>query len=267
MKLHEAICVVIQTAGTPLKATDIANRVNRLRLYTRGDLQPLPGSQVHARVKNYPGLFVKGPDGIRLTERGVEVARENAPRHEATRREATNTTANGQEAASTGGDTDFPLEMDRFRALGTVGQCMRAGLPRASWLNQGGCYAILSPTDYRLALLSDDAVREHRNVISPWPAERLRKKWVDATRVVYIGLAGKSLRTRLGQLLRHAAGKTNDRGPHKGGEILWQLDGYEAFTIVASPTGPAEPPRTIEARYLGAFRDRHQSWPFANRKG
>lgn len=56
-KLHEAIISVIRSAGHPLSYSEIAHAVNERHLYSRRDGEPVPTSQVSARVKNYPQLF------------------------------------------------------------------------------------------------------------------------------------------------------------------------------------------------------------------
>jgi HB1, ASXL, restriction endonuclease HTH domain len=50
MPLHEAIERVLEDAGKPMHADDIAAEINRRELYSRGDSQPLRGGQVRARV-------------------------------------------------------------------------------------------------------------------------------------------------------------------------------------------------------------------------
>jgi len=59
MKLHNAIEKVLLQHRRPMKASEIAAEVNKQGLYQRGDLQPVPSSQIHARVKNYPAMFKK----------------------------------------------------------------------------------------------------------------------------------------------------------------------------------------------------------------
>ena len=59
MTLHEAIVKVLEEVGRPLSASDIARRVNEKKLYARGDNQPVPSGQIHARVNEYPKLFIK----------------------------------------------------------------------------------------------------------------------------------------------------------------------------------------------------------------
>ncbi len=57
MKLHEAIQEAIRQSGRPLTFTEIAKKINEQGLYTRKDGQPVPASQISARVNNYPELF------------------------------------------------------------------------------------------------------------------------------------------------------------------------------------------------------------------
>ncbi len=56
MTLHEAIVEVLKTKKIS-NAKDIAERINALKLYVRKDGKPVPTSQIHARIKNYPQLF------------------------------------------------------------------------------------------------------------------------------------------------------------------------------------------------------------------
>lgn len=57
MKLHETIQEVLRRSGHPLTFTEIAKQINAQELYTRKDGQPVPASQISARVKSYPQLF------------------------------------------------------------------------------------------------------------------------------------------------------------------------------------------------------------------
>lgn len=99
---------------------------------------------------------------------------------------------------------------------------------------------------------------------------RLEGKWAPDAEVVYIGCAvtrsPRTLRIRIRDLVRHGAGKTTDRRPHRGGEIVWQLDGYEDFVIAWAPTdGPPEP-RSLEAGLIAALETARGQLPFANRQ-
>ena len=57
MTLHEAIQEVIRRSGRPLTFSEIARMINQQKLYSRKDGQPVPASQISARVKNYPQIF------------------------------------------------------------------------------------------------------------------------------------------------------------------------------------------------------------------
>lgn len=57
MKLHETIQEVLRRSGHPLTFTEIAKQINAQELYTRKDGQPVPASQISARVKSYSQLF------------------------------------------------------------------------------------------------------------------------------------------------------------------------------------------------------------------
>lgn len=124
---------------------------------------------------------------------------------------------------------------------------------------------------YFLAFIEPEQAIATGNVISPWSVDRLERKWVPDSDVLYIGLAGsrspRSLRKRLNDLIRHASGRTSDRGPHKGGEIIWQLRNYESFAITAAATDGPPVPRQMETALLDQFMSAHGgSLPFANRQ-
>ena len=56
-KLHETIQEVLRRSRHPLTFTEIAKQINAQELYTRKDGQPVPASQISARVKSYSQLF------------------------------------------------------------------------------------------------------------------------------------------------------------------------------------------------------------------
>jgi len=80
----------------------------------------------------------------------------------------------------------------------------------------------------------------------PWSLEKLKKKWVPGVEVLYVGKASGSgaekhtLRKRLTELIRHSMGKTTEHGPYKGGELLWQLRGYNTSRLVFSDRSAGE---------------------------
>lgn len=59
MTLHEAIEKVLEQKGVGLSASDLADEINKNKLYFREDELPLKGGQVSARVNNYPLWFRK----------------------------------------------------------------------------------------------------------------------------------------------------------------------------------------------------------------
>ncbi|MCB0745949.1 MAG: hypothetical protein KDC90_00665 [Ignavibacteriae bacterium] len=66
MTLHEAIQQVILKTGKPLTAVEIATALNKNSWYTKKDGSPIKSSQIGARVKNYPKLFIKENECIGL---------------------------------------------------------------------------------------------------------------------------------------------------------------------------------------------------------
>jgi hypothetical protein len=91
---------------------------------------------------------------------------------------------------------------------------------------QCGVYVIFAPLGWQPRWLT----RGLENVINPWPAAKLNERWVEDVELIYVGCAGRTpssrnLHKRIGDLLRHGAGRITDRGPHKGGERLWQCRG------------------------------------------
>lgn len=66
MTLHEAIQVVLQNG--PMTASEIASAVNSRQLYQRKDGAPVPSSQIHARIKNYPQYFERCGDRYKNRE-------------------------------------------------------------------------------------------------------------------------------------------------------------------------------------------------------
>jgi len=162
------------------------------------------------------------------------------------------------------------LKKRGFLFLGAIGDLFESGLPALDELKSCGVYAVTIPDDYKVAFVPPDAAVKRGNVLRPWSMENLRAKWVEGVDVVYYGLAGwrsfRSLRRRLRSLMRHGTGKTTTNGPHKGGEILWQLVGCETFGVWAYPTGGPPVPRVIEHELLECFHRKAGKLPFANRQ-
>jgi hypothetical protein len=95
----------------------------------------------------------------------------------------------------------------------------------------------------------------------------LDKAWVNGTTILYIGKAnwGKNedgLRRRLSEYRRFGAGKAVG---HRGGEHIWQLADHAELLVCWKVTDDAEV-TGFESRLIDDFEERHERWPFANRK-
>jgi len=126
---------------------------------------------------------------------------------------------------------------------------------------------LTKPTNYEPEFINPEEATSNGNVINPWEVEKLEKKWVENVDVVYFWIAGirsnRSLKRRLKDLLKHGNGQTTDRGPHKGGEIFWQLKGSQNFSLWILPI---KNPRNNEESYLENFYKQTGQLPFANRQ-
>ncbi|MBR9833501.1 hypothetical protein GYB57_15260 [bacterium] len=69
MTLHEAIQQILIRENGSMRPVELADEINRTKLYTKGDGSPVKSSQIGARVKNYPYLFTKENGFIRLKSR------------------------------------------------------------------------------------------------------------------------------------------------------------------------------------------------------
>jgi type I restriction-modification system DNA methylase subunit len=66
MTLHEAILKVLNDSDRPMSGKEIVDVINRDKLYLRKDNNPVPSSQIYARVNRYPHLFFKNDNLISL---------------------------------------------------------------------------------------------------------------------------------------------------------------------------------------------------------
>jgi len=64
--MHEAMTLVLRDHPDGLPAPEIARLIEQHDLYRRRDGRPAGLGQVHARVHNYPKLFVRDSGRIRL---------------------------------------------------------------------------------------------------------------------------------------------------------------------------------------------------------
>ncbi|MFD7871505.1 GIY-YIG nuclease family protein [Microbacterium sp. NPDC059771] len=65
MLLHDAIADVLQSTGRPMQPVEIAEQINLRGLYSRRDRERVPASQINARIRKHPELFIRTPDGVR----------------------------------------------------------------------------------------------------------------------------------------------------------------------------------------------------------
>lgn len=157
-----------------------------------------------------------------------------------------------------------------FASIGHLDDLLKEGLPDNSDLKKCGVYAITKPKKYKPYYFNEETAKENGNVINPWSIEKLKKKWVLDCDIIYFGLAGRnkprSLKDRLEDLIDHGHGKITDSGPHKGGEILWQLKDQINFEVWILPTGKPPEPRNLELQLNTRFKKLKGKLPFANRQ-
>lgn len=100
------------------------------------------------------------------------------------------------------------------------------------------------------------------------PIELLKKKWVNNTKVIYIGKAGNitgsaTLRSRLRQYLKF--GQDENVG-HWGGRFIWQLEESREL-LICWKVLPNKDPREEEKKQIHDFMQQHEKkLPFANLK-
>ncbi len=66
MTLHEAIIQVLIQAGHPMTTHEIANELNKNKLYQKKDNSLITPFQIHGRTKNYPNLFSRNGTTVSL---------------------------------------------------------------------------------------------------------------------------------------------------------------------------------------------------------
>jgi len=66
MTLHEAIQVVLRETGREMTTIEIANELNKRKLYAKKDDSQITDYQVHGRTKNYPKVFTRNGNRVGL---------------------------------------------------------------------------------------------------------------------------------------------------------------------------------------------------------
>ena len=66
MKIDEAIVYCLATSNRGMRSEQIADMINRQRLYVRKDGNPVTSAQVYRIICMYPQVFVKAEGRIML---------------------------------------------------------------------------------------------------------------------------------------------------------------------------------------------------------
>jgi hypothetical protein len=266
--LHEEILNILHDAGNYMTTSEIAMEVNRRGFYRKRDGSPVTTYQIHGRTRKYPGIFTRSGLQVGLVH-WLQVENDKGEQNLIKDDYIVEATLNISANANDVGKKAY-LNRAGFECLGTIKNLQSGGLPRLQVLDSCGVYAISVPAKYSAIYIHPASALEKGNVICPWPLDRLSEKWVVGAEVLYYGIAGarsnRSLNKRIKDLLSHAYGNTTDRGPHKGGEILWQLKGWHLFSLWVLPTAGPPVPRQTETALLDSFSCRYGRLPFANRR-
>ena len=260
MKLHEAIETVLKEAGHSLRSSEIANRINNLKLYQRGDGNPLPSSQINARVNNYLHLFIKNPDGT-ISLRGYSGFR-TAPRPVEPKVEKSRYADMVKESVS--------IEFDKIEDLKKAGF---SGFLSIAFLKGnhsmipavGGVYMVIRKSSSKPGFLKKGSGGFFKDRDPNVPVSELESNWVEGTCVLYIGKAGgtrssSTLNKRLGQYLRFGDGC---KVGHWGGRYIWQLEDHDDLLLCWKPDVDQEP-EEYETELIDTFRKQYGKRPFAN---
>jgi hypothetical protein len=66
MYLHEALIKILREKKTPMTLKELADQINRKKLYRRKDGKDIETYQISARISNHPELFDRVDGEIRL---------------------------------------------------------------------------------------------------------------------------------------------------------------------------------------------------------
>lgn len=155
-----------------------------------------------------------------------------------------------------------------FISLGCWGKILGGKLPNEPLLENHGVYAVIRNESSNPVFLAAADAQRAGNVTTPFSLELLKARWVVGVHVLYFGAAGvrsdRPLRRRLNDMRRHCLGRTTKKGPHKGGEILWQVRGYRDFELMIMRTVKPLSPRVWECALNNRFLQLCGRLPFAN---
>lgn len=278
MTLHEEIFQILKETGKPLSTAQISDQVNKRKNYIKNDGSEVSPFQIHGRTRNYLKLFLRNKTIVGLKgrdEKLIEKIQYDNPAGGDYRanKEVINYTKHTDEIQNSIYKNvhrkEF-LQSLEFVNIGSIYRLQREGLPKIEELNSSGIYSITKPQNYQPEYFIIEQAKINGNVINPWSIQELAEKWLDDVDILYYGLAGanspRSLKSRLTDLINHSKGLISDRGPHKGGEIIWQLKGFENFEVWILSTNIPPEPRHMEEKLLKQFFQITGHLPFANRK-
>lgn len=279
MTLHEEIIQILKETEKPLSTSQISNLVNKRKNYLKKDGSEVSPFQIHGRTRKYSDLFIRNKTLVGLVNRDEKIItnlHNDNPSGGDYRADTllTNNTFKNSDSIQNLQEYNVTkeefLNKSRFISIGIIRDLQTKGFPKIDELNSPGIYAITKAASYVPTYSSPEEAKINRNVIHPWTVQRLEEKWVKDADILYYGLAGanspRSLKSRLTDLINHSKGLISDRGPHKGGEIIWQLKGYENFEIWIFATGNPPESRDLEEKLINQFHKITGQLPFANRK-
>lgn len=126
-----------------------------------------------------------------------------------------------------------------------------------------GIYAVVRPERTSPEFIAKSKAGRFDDSDPSYPLDELRKKWVPAAAVLYIGkagpTAGRTLRKRILELVRFGSG---DPVAHRGGRALWQLEGIWRAQIAWKAA--AKDPLRAEQALLAKFEREFGTLPYAN---
>jgi HB1, ASXL, restriction endonuclease HTH domain len=64
--LHEEIATVLRESGRPMTTAEVADAVNERGIYSKRDKSLVASFQIHSRTRNYPRLFDRDGQIVRL---------------------------------------------------------------------------------------------------------------------------------------------------------------------------------------------------------
>ena len=140
-----------------------------------------------------------------------------------------------------------------------------ADLPTASIPDVPGVYVVLREEAETPSFRTESVGGWFKDQDPSVAVGALEDAWVPDAQVLYVGGTGNgtsdaTLRTRLDQLRRYAAGEPVG---HSGGRYLWQLRDRHRLLVAWKPVPNGEV-KAAKTDLLAEFWDEHEALPFAN---